>query len=380
MRVLTTTKELEAACRDVADGPFVTVDTEFIRDSTYWPKLCLLQFAGANDAYVADPLAPKLSLKPFYEVLTNPKVIKVVHAGRQDVEIFYHDAGVIPTPLFDTQVAAMACGFGDSVSYESLVKRFARVDLDKSQRFTDWARRPLSKAQLNYAAGDVIHLHAVYGALSKELKRKKRESWLREEMDILTRPSTYELKPEDAWKRLKIKGNARRHLGVLMEVAAWREHEAQRLNVPRNRILKDDAIHEIVAQRPSTPADFKKLRLASRNFQGRIDSLLEAVAKGQKRPNSELPELTRSRPSHERNGALIDLLKVLLKLQCERHGVAQKLVANTADLEAIAAEDDAHVAAMKGWRYEIFGEWALRLKRREIALTADDHGANIIEL
>jgi ribonuclease D len=365
----------------VAGAPFITVDTEFIRDSTYWPKLCLLQFAGPDTALVVDTLAPKIDLGCFYDVLKNESIVKVVHAGRQDVEIFYHDAGVIPAPLFDSQVAAMACGFGDSVAYESLVKRLARVDLDKSQRFTDWARRPLSQAQLDYAAADVIHLRTVYRALLKELQRKKRESWLREEMEILTRPSTYELEPRDAWKRLKMRGNVRRNLGVLVEVAAWRENEARRLDVPRNRVLKDDAIQEIVAQRPTTPAEFKKLRLAPRNLQGaRVDSLLQAVARGKTLPESELPELPIARPQTERNGALLDLLKVLLKIQCERHGVAQKLVATVPELEAIAVGDDAHVAAMGGWRYEVFGEWALRLKRREIALGIDENGAAVIEL
>ncbi len=382
MHIITKTTDLEDICRLLAEAEFITVDTEFIRDSTYWSKLCLLQVAGPDSAYAIDPLAPGMDLAALYELLTNERITKVFHAARQDIEIFYHDAGVIPAPLFDTQVAAMACGFGDSIAYEGLVKKLVHVDLDKSQRFTDWSRRPLSNGQIEYALGDVIHLRTIYEKLYEQLAGKNREAWLREEMEVLSNPATYNLEPKDSWKRLKLRSSSRRHLGVLMEVATWREQAAQKQDVPRNRILKDDAILEIVAQRPTSQQELKQLRLVSKNLaqSSRGESLILAVKRGKQISKDALPVLAASRISSQRNGSLIDLLKVLLKLQCEQHGVAQKLVANVQDLEAIAADDTARVPAMSGWRYNIFGELAVKLKRREIAIGMGRKGAKVIPI
>ena len=382
MHVITTPKDLEDTCRLLSEAEFITVDTEFIRDSTYWPKLCLLQVAGPEGAHAIDPLAPDMNLAPLYKLFTNDRITKVFHAARQDIEIFYHDTGIIPAPLFDTQVAAMACGFGDSIAYEGLVKSLAKVELDKSQRFTDWSRRPLTDGQIEYALGDVIHLRTIYEKLREQLASKKREVWLQEEMEVLSNPDTYKLEPKDAWKRLKLRSSARRHLGVLMEVAAWREQQAQKQNVPRNRILKDDAIHEIVTQRPTSQQELKRLRLVAKNLaqSSRGESLIQAVKRGQQISKDALPVLAPPRISSQRNGSLVDLLKVLLKLQCEQHGVAQKLVANVQDLEAIAAKEAAQVPAMSGWRYDIFGELAGKLKHREIAIGMDKKGITVIPI
>lgn len=372
MEPIRNTDDLAKACTRLKRNAFVTVDTEFIRDSTYWPELCLVQMAGADDenAVLVDPLAKDLSLDPLFELMKAKSVTKVMHAARQDIEIFHNLSGVIPKPLFDTQVAAMVCGFGDSVSYEALVKRILNESVDKSSRFTDWRRRPLSEQQIAYAAADVTHLRRVYAELSAELASSGRESWVQEEMATLLDPATYTLKPEDAWKRIKPRGINRKALGVLVEVAAWREREAQSRNVPRARIAKDEALVEVALQAPQSKEQLAGLRALPGGFANSRNAkpLLEAVARGLALPKEEIPTLPRPTPLPPNAAPLLELLKVLLKMKCAEHGVAQKLVASTADLELIASEEAPEVRPLIGWRHDVFGADALALKRGELAL------------
>ncbi len=382
MQIITTTSDLQKACQDFSDGDFVTVDTEFIRDTTYWPNLCLLQVAGRDHACIIDPIEGNLDLQPLYDLLQDKTVTKVFHAARQDIEIFYHNGNVIPEPLFDTQVAAMACGFGDSIAYDSIVKRLTGVHIDKASRYTNWSKRPLSEDQLNYALADVTHMREVYAELKQQLHDRKREHWLEEEMKVLTAPATYQLDPKSAWKRLKLRDPARKRLGVLIEIAAWREIQAQDQNVPRNRIIKDDTIHEIVALCPKSVDDLKRLRSISKGLvkSNGAQVLIDAVKRGLDTPRNALPKLPAPRKRGPRNGSLVELLKVLLKLQCERHGVAQKLLATSANLEHLAENDDADVPALHSWRYEIFGELALKLKSGEVGLAIKNGSATIVQL
>ncbi len=366
---VTTTQALAAACVQLAEGPYVALDTEFMRDTTYWPKLCLIQAATPTFAVVIDPLAEGIDLAPLIDLLRNPAVMKVFHASRQDIEIFFHQSNTIPSPLFDTQVAAMVCGFGDAAAYETLVRELAHAQIDKSSRFTDWSRRPLSDKQLVYALSDVTHLCRVYEALQRQLAKSGRSHWLEEEMDVLRAPETYELKPEEAWRRLKMRGGNRRFTAVLMEVAAWRERVAQDRNVPRSRVLKDEALFEIAAQAPQSFEDLEALRGVPKGFAGSrsAQGLVDAVKGGLGLPASAVPDIERS-PPPQVSGAIADMLRVLLKIRCEEHSVAQKLIANSSDLDQIAADDNADVPALGGWRREIFGEAALELKRGRIAL------------
>lgn len=382
MRIVTDTIELTACCERLARAEFITVDTEFIRDKTYWPRLCLIQVAGPEDELVVDPLADGIDLAPFYWLMANEAVIKVFHAARQDLEIFHHEAGVIPSPLFDTQVAAMVCGFGDSVGYDTLVRKVAKVQIDKSSRFSDWARRPLTERQLNYAIQDVTHLRGVYAWLAGQLQRNERTHWLAQEMAILTAPSTYAAEPEQAWSRIKLRGVNRRSLGILQQIAAWRERSAQTRNIPRNRILRDEALVEIASHPPRTIAELSKLRnVPSGVAEGRLgQSLLAAVLAGLEISDADLPELPKRKPQVSGLGPVVELLKVLLKMQCEGAGVAPKLVANAADLEQIAADDDADVPALSGWRRELFGQAAVDLKHGRLALAADGKKVRVIPL
>jgi ribonuclease D len=377
--VITSNDALAEACARFAGAPYVAIDTEFMRDSTYWPKLCLLQAAMPGFAVVVDPLAQGLDLKPLYELFKAPSVIKVFHAARQDVEIFFHQAGLIPTPLFDTQVAAMVCGFGDSAAYETLVRELAHAQIDKSSRFTDWSRRPLSDKQLNYALSDVTHLCRVYESLRKQLDKSGRSHWLEEELDVLRSPDTYELKPEDAWRRLKLRGGNRRFTAVLMETAAWRERLAQERDVPRSRVMKDEALFEIAAQAPQTTDDLDSLRGIPKGFANSkaANHLIEAVKAGLALPASAVPDIDRGPPPAV-PPVLGDMMRVLLKIQCEAHGVAQKLIASSSDLDQIAADDKADVPALQGWRREIFGDAALELKHGRIALTIRDRKASVV--
>ena len=367
MSLLTTTRELAELCAELAREPFVALDTEFMRDRTYFPKLCLIQLAGERRHAAVDPLAKDLDLAPLFALLADPAVLKVFHAARQDIEIFYHLTGKIPTPLFDTQLAAMVCGYGEEVGYDTLVAQLAKARIDKSSRFTDWARRPLSAEQLTYALADVTHLRVVYQKLKQKIEESSRSAWVAQELAELTDPKTYQQPPEDAWKRLKLRSRDPRFLAIVQALAAWRERTAQARDLPRNRVIRDDLLLEVAANRPATPEDLARLRRVSldrRAAAGAVEAVRAALAI----PEAELPRIEPPPKAPRGLGPMVELLRVLLKLQCEEHHVAQRLVATSGDLEAIAAEDAPQVAALKGWRYEVFGRAALALKRGEIGL------------
>jgi ribonuclease D len=348
------------------------VDTEFMRETTYWPKLCLIQAASAEDAAVIDPLAPGLDLKPFLALMADERIVKVFHAARQDVEIF-HNLGQIPRPLFDTQIAGMAAGFGEQIAYDALVRQMLKQDVDKSSRFTDWARRPLSDSQLVYALGDVTHLAKLYPKLRERLEREGRLSWVSEEMKALTDPAFYDVEPDKAWRRLKPRKFTPKYLAVFKAVAAWRERTAQIRDQPRSRILKDDAIDEIATQTPMDAEGFNRLRAVPKGFAGSKfgPELLDTIRTVMKDPEAHAPMIERGPAPAQNQGAIVELLKVLLKARSEDAGVASKLIATVSDLEKIAADDNASVGALNGWRRELFGEDALRLKRGELALMLD---------
>ena len=371
MRVISTTDDLAQACARLASGDHVTVDTEFMREATFWPRLCLAQIAGPHEAHLIDTLAEGLDLAPFFALMADESVTKVFHAARQDIEIIHHLGGLIPHPVFDTQVAAMVCGFGDSVSYDQLVYKITGARIDKSSRFTDWSRRPLSEKQLRYALADVTHLRDVYQALKANLEEQDRSEWVREEMEILTSPDTYRQHPEDAWKRLKMRVRRPRELAVLKEVAAWREREAQSRDVPRNRVIKDDVIYEIATQQPTSEKALARLRAIPKGFERSraAAGILEAVARALAIPEEELAPLPSRKRSAEGSPAAVELLKVLLRMTSERHGVAAKVIATVDDLEKIAADEKAEVAALRGWRRALFGDRALKLRRGELALS-----------
>jgi len=382
MEMITTTEALVDACVPLSKASFITVDTEFMRDSTYWPKLCLIQVAGPNHEFIIDPLAKGIDLASFYELMLNRSVIKVFHAARQDIEIFYHEARAIPDPLFDSQVAAMVCGFGESVGYETLVRKLANGQVDKSSRFTDWSRRPLTEKQLTYAIADVTHLRKIYDALARQLAGGSRVGWVAEEMAILQNPETYALLPENAWKRMKMRVKGPKAFAVLIEVAAWRERQAQERDTPRNRVLKDDALFELANQQPKDVSALDNLRAVPRGFSNSraAASLIEAVKVGLGRDKNGLPPRKEIPVLPSGIGPLVELLKVLLKMRSEEHNVATKLIANVADLEQIAANDQADVAALTGWRREMFGNDALALKRGEIAISAKGKRLRITRL
>jgi ribonuclease D len=385
MKTLTTTEELAEYCAYAAGFDYVTVDTEFLRERTYYSQLCLVQLAvagdGNDDAVLVDPLSKDLSLAPLYELFENQAIVKVFHAARQDLEIFQIDAGVLPKPLFDTQVAAMVCGFGEQVGYETLVRKIAKEAVDKSSRFTDWSRRPLTDAQQTYALADVTHLRTVYEFLSEQLRKTSREKWLREELEILGDPATYTVLPENAWKRVKTRTTSGKFLAIIRELARFREGYAQKNNVPRNRVFKDDAMVEIASTKPKTEQDLGRSRLLLREARKGLiaDGILKAVQVGIDCPPEKAPKPDTSRDKLQVNPALADLLRVLLKAKTEQTGVAQKLVATSSDLDFIAA-GHRDVAALKGWRNEVFGQDALRLCRGEIALSAQGSAVKIVEV
>jgi ribonuclease D len=369
---ITTTSELAAACSRMAAHPFVTVDTEFLRETTYYPLLCVAQMASPDEAVVVDALSPGIDLTPFYALMADEKVMKVFHAARQDIEIVWHAAKLIPHPIFDTQVAAMVLGYGDSISYDQLVQRITGDALDKSHRFTDWTRRPLSDAQLAYAISDVTHLRDVYLALVDDLKQRGRANWVEDEMSVLTSPDTYRMEPENAWQRLKTRVRKPKELAVLIEVAAWREREAQSRDVPRARILKDEVIADIAVQAPTTTEKLKQLRSLPKGFERSRwgEAIVAAVARGLARDMKALPLQSRTQPATN-GAAVVELLKVLLRMISERHHVAAKVIATVDDLERIAADDNAKVPALAGWRRELFGEKALALKHGKLALAIE---------
>jgi ribonuclease D len=380
MQPITTTKKLAEACARLAKYPFVTVDTEFQRETTYYPKLCIAQIASSDEAVVIDALADDIDLGAFFALMANEKVIKVFHAARQDIEICWHEAEVIPTPLVDTQVAAMVLGYGDSISYEQLVQRITGDSLDKSHRFTDWTRRPLAEAQLAYAVSDVTHLRDVYIRLAADLDERGRTEWMREEMRILTSPDTYRMEPEHAWERLKTRVRKPKELAVLIEVADWREREARNRDVPRGRVLKDDVVGDIAIQAPTTMERLAGLRSLPRGFERSKwgEAIIEAVKRGLERDPKTLPRLERAKPVL--NGqATVELLKVLLRMTSERHGVAAKVIATVDDLDRIAADDDADVPALHGWRRELFGEKALALKQGRLMLAIEKNRVVAVE-
>jgi ribonuclease D len=373
MSLIATTDDLAAACRRLAEHAFVTVDTEFLRETTFWPRLCVVQIASEEEAVAIDAMADGIDLGPFFELMAKPTLTKVFHAARQDLEIVWNLAKMIPAPLFDTQVAAMVCGFGDQVSYGELVQTVTKVTLDKSSRFTDWSRRPLLPAQVDYAIADVTYLRDIYAFLRRKLEQTGRLEWLQDEMTLLTSPSTYEQHPEHAWERFRNRVRKPRDLAVLMEVARWREAEAQERDVPRSRVLKDDVLIEVALAAPRTADALGNLRAFPRGMErsrGGVD-ILAAIERGLARDPKTLPKLERERRGGG-NGATVELLKVLLRQVSESHGVAAKMIATVDDLEAIAADDNAKVAALTGWRRELFGLKALELKQGRLALTVED--------
>jgi ribonuclease D len=372
MDLITTTSELAAACERLAQHPVITVDTEFLRETTYYPLLCVVQMASPDEALVIDALAEGIDLRPFFELMANEKVLKVFHAARQDIEIVWHSANIVPHPIFDTQVAAMVLGYGDSIAYDQLVERITGHRPDKTHRFTDWSRRPLTSEQVHYAISDVTHLRDVFTALDADLKKRGRNDWVSEEMEVLTSPRTYDFHPERAWERLKTRVRKPKELAVLIEIAAWREQEAQSRDVPRSRVLKDDAVGDIATHAPTSVERLASLRSLPKGFERSKwgAEVLAAVQRGLERDPSALPKL--EKPRNNSNGAaIVELLKVLLRMTSERHAVATKVIATVDDLEQIAADDNADVAALHGWRRDLFGEAALALKHGRLALAIE---------
>jgi ribonuclease D len=373
MDLISTSDDLAAVCARMAKHPFVTVDTEFLRETTYYPLLCVAQMASPEEAVVVDALVTGLDLSPLFALMANESIIKVFHAARQDIEIVWNMAKTIPHPIVDTQVAAMVLGYGDSISYDQLVQRITGDTLDKSHRFTDWTRRPLSDAQIAYALSDVTHLRDVYLKLAEDLDKRGRNNWVEAEMEVLTSPETYRADPERAWERLKSRVRKPKELAVLMEVAAWREREAQTRDVPRGRVIKDDVIGDIAVQAPTSIERLGHLRSLPKGFERSRwgEQIIEAVKRGLERDSKTLPRLERFRPAAN-GAATVELLKVLLRMTAERHGVAAKVIATIDDLDRIAADDEADVPALKGWRRDLFGEKALALKQGRLALAVDN--------
>ena len=383
MTLISTTKDLKSLCTRLKKADFITVDTEFIREKTYWARLCLIQVSGKDDeAFAIDPLAEDMDLSPFYELMLNKEVLKVFHACRQDLEIFFREMnGKLPTPLFDTQIAAMVCGFGEQVSYEVLVNTLARKQIDKSSRFTDWAQRPLTAKQLKYALSDVIYLRKVFEKLGDKLEKMDRIAWIKDEMKSLTVKDNYISRPEDAWERIKVPNYKPRTLCVLQEIAAWREKMAQEMDVPRGRVLKDEALAEIATHPPTSQEGLDKMRNVhqgfSRSERGKL--LLEAVQRGLDMDLDKGPEKPDRPVMPPGLGPTIDLLRVLLKLKCEEDEVAPKLLCSAADLEKIAAfGKDAKVPALTGWRFKIFGKEALDLREGKLAIAVENSRLKLV--
>ena len=372
MEPITTSEELAAVCARMAKHRYVTVDTEFLRETTYYPLLCVAQMATADEAVVIDALAPGIDLAPFFDILVDENVVKVFHAARQDIEIVWNMAAKIPHPIFDTQVAAMVLGYGDSISYDQLVQRITGDQLDKSNRFTDWTRRPLTPAQLTYAVSDVTHLRDVYLKLDEDLHKRGRAGWVSAEMAVLTSPETYRADPERAWERLKSRVRKPKELAVLIEAAAWREREAQTRDVPRSRVLKDEVLGDLAVQAPTTIERLGQLRSLPKGFERSRwgEQIVEAVRRAIERDPKTLPRLERFRPAAN-GGATVELLKVLLRMTAESNAVAAKVIATVDELERIAADDEADVPALKGWRRELFGDKALALKHGKLALSVE---------
>lgn len=380
MDVITKTQQLTDFRDRVKGSAYLTVDTEFMRERTYYAQLCLIQAATPDHAVIIDPLAEGLDLGPFWDLMRDDSLVKVFHAARQDLEIFVKMMDAVPAPLFDTQIAAMVFGFGDQVGYEPLVRELTGAQVDKGSRFTDWARRPLSEKQLTYALGDVTHLRDVYQQLLGRLDETGRRHWVEEEMSALADPALYSVEPDDAWKRLKLRNVRPKELGPLIELARWREIEAQRRDLPRARIVKDDVLFEVARTQPKTQQDLGALRSVPQGFErsGAAKGLLDAVKRGTEISRENLPRLD-NKQREPGPPDVVELLRVLLKRQCEAHEVAPKLLASAADLDALARSDKADIPALRGWRREVFGEMALKLKRGELALGLDGRRVRVLQ-
>lgn len=379
IQMIDSTEALAKLCKQLAHEPYVTIDTEFIREKTYFPKLCLVQIAGKDGGFAIDPLAKHIELAAFFDLLSNEKVLKVFHASRQDIEIFYYLTGKIPSPIFDTQIAAMVCGYGDSVGYEPLVAKLVGAQIDKSSRFTDWAHRPLSEKQLTYAIADVTHLRPVYEKLVEQIKAAERMKWIKEEMASLYDTTKYEPNPDEVWKKLKYRSRSAKFLATLREVAKWRELEARKSNVPRQRLVKDDTLVEVAAAAPKTPEELQKVRGIGTHLSARkIKTLLDAIEVARGLPPESYPRVEHRKSLPAGSEALVELLKALLKIKCDEQGVAQKLVADKNDLEDMVAGKRDDVPALSGWRYQVFGQYAKALLKGEIAIAKDPEGAGIV--
>ena len=385
MKIINQEKELDKFCKEAENHTFVTIDTEFMRERTYYSKLCLIQIAlpndGPEDAVLVDPLSPGMNLKPLYRLFRNTSVVKVFHAARQDLEIFWHDAKIFPTPLFDTQVAAMVCGFGEQVGYETLVRQIIKKDVDKSSRFTDWSRRPLTEEQKIYAISDVTHLREIYSFLKDELERRGREAWVVEETQNLIDPKIYDVVPIDAWRRIKIRSSSRVYLSYIRELAAFRELYAQSKNIPRNRVFKDDALLELASSKPTNLEALSKSRLILREARkGDIAyGILEAIKTVAAMNPENFPKLPKSKEKLQVNPALADLLRVLLKAKSEESDVAQKMIATVSELDALAA-GERDLPSLKGWRLKVFGKDALRLCLGEVGLCLNGNKVQLFTL
>jgi len=382
MRIVENTEDLKALVGELAHAPYLALDTEFMRDQTYWPKLCLIQVAAPGVEAIVDPLASGIDLTPFYDLLKKPGIVKVLHAARQDIEIFHHQGGMIPDPLFDSQIAAMVAGFGDAASYETLCRKIAHVEIDKSSRFTDWSRRPLSQKQLDYAIGDVTHLRTIYEYLRKNLEKTKRTAWVQEEISALQDPDLYAMDPSIAWKRLKPRTSNKRFLAMVASLAAWREREAQTRDIPRGRVLKDEALMEIAAHPPADADNLERIRAVPKGFaNSRLGKgLMEAIEEGRHATPPEPIEHDRPRRRREPSQAAVDLLKTLLRLRAEAVGVAPRLIANADDIERLAAEEDEGVPALHGWRADVFGNDAKALRKGNLAIALEKGEAVVVEL
>ena len=379
MTLITDNSSLESACDRLSNEAYLSVDTEFMREKTYYPRLCLIQISGKKEAIAVDAISPGINLEPVFKLLNNPTITKVFHACRQDMEIFFHLTNNTPKPVFDTQIAAMVCGYGDAISYDKLVKQLLGVEIDKSSRFTDWTQRPLSNTQLNYALSDVTHLRKIYEKLKKQLQENGRETWLFEELNFVTNTTTYMIDPEKVWLRLKVRSGRPQFLILVQAIAAFREREAQRRDVPRNRVLRDDVLLDIAARAPTTPEELAKVRSISANFatSNSGTQILKTISLAKQIPIDQAPKIEKKEQKNNQGTAVVELLKVLLKMKAEEHNVAQKLIAATADLEAVAADDMANVAFLKGWRRELFGNDALLLKSGKLGLSIKNQSVRI---
>ena len=382
MRIIENTLALKTLVTELEHTPYLALDTEFMRDQTYWPKLCLIQVGAPGVEAIIDPLTDLMDLAPFYELLKSPAIVKVLHAARQDIEIFHHQGGVIPHPLFDSQIAAMVCGFGDAASYETLCRKIAHVEIDKSSRYSDWSHRPLSQKQLDYAIGDVTHLRTIYEFLARQLQQTGRASWVEEEISALQDPKLYELHPDIAWRRLKPRTSNRRVLAMLAALAAWREREAQQRDIPRGRVLKDEALTEIAAHPPESAEGLERIRAVPKGFaHSRLGKgVMEAIEAGRHAKPPEPIEHDRPRRRREPSPAAIDLLKTLLRLRAEAVGVAPRLIANADDIERLAAQEDGGMPALHGWRAEVFGNDAIALRKGDLAIALEGGEAVVVEL